>query len=143
MATTVTLVSLQTITRLDGTPISRAAQTIVADGVNVYRLAVGGIPLVGDAQAYLNGIADQLLTEAQQVGTADSNALTDKTAQDDIRARWIASVIHGKTPAQIYTAMQGAIDGWGSLAAAKADLRTWLPLMAAALAWMVMKDDQR
>jgi hypothetical protein len=67
---------------------------------------------------------------------------TDQLALDDIRARWLVSAIHGKTPAQIYTTMQGAIDGWASLAAAKADLRVWLPLLTAALAWTIFKDEQ-
>lgn len=66
-----------------------------------------------------------------------------ETAQADIKARWVASAIKGRTPQQIYTAMQASIDGWTSLAQAKADLRNWLPLMAAAIAWEVLQDIQQ
>lgn len=66
-----------------------------------------------------------------------------RVSQADIRTRWGTSSVHGKTPAQIYTLMQGQIDGWTSLAQAKADLRVWLPLLAAAVGWLVLPDDQR
>ena len=49
----------------------------------------------------------------------------------DVITRYLATEIAGKTPDQIYTLMQTAIDGITSLADAKAFLRKWLPLMAA------------
>lgn len=70
MATTVTILNLTTVNLRDGTPNSRAASTLVSDGVNTYRLPVGGIPLPpADAQVYLNGIAADLLAQAQATGT--------------------------------------------------------------------------
>ena len=33
----------------------------------------------------------------------------------------------------------GSIDGWSSLAQAKADLRDWLPLILAGLAWTAVE----
>jgi hypothetical protein len=59
--------------------------------------------------------------------------------EDDVNTRFDASVLKNKNPAQIYTAMQGQIDGWVSLADAQADLREWLPFMAALIAWKVQR----
>ena len=61
------------------------------------------------------------------------------TSATDIRARFAAHALKGKTPAQIYQLMQGRVDGWSNLAAARQDLRDWLPLLAAALAWLVVE----
>ncbi len=70
--------------------------------------------------------------------------LADAANLADVRARWVSfAALHNKTPAQIYTLMQGAIDGWTSLAQAKADLRIWLPALVAALGWTVMREQQR
>ena len=76
--------------------------------------------------------AGKTLTElAQEVALANAQ---------DVLDRWLASSLHGKSPAQLYTALQSAMDGWTSLADAKADLRQWLPLMAAVLAWKTLQD---
>jgi hypothetical protein len=58
----------------------------------------------------------------------------------DVASRWKTSAFHDKTPAQIYSLMQGRIDGWTSLAQAKTDLRDWLPLILAELAWTVLEE---
>lgn len=63
-----------------------------------------------------------------------------RAAREDARARFVASAIAGRTPEQIYTAMQTQMDTWGSLADAKRDLKAWLPLLAAVLAWEVISD---
>ena len=60
--------------------------------------------------------------------------------QSDVRDRWNLAALKDKTPAELYTLMQGRMDAWSNLAAAKADLREWLPLMAAAIAWMVIEE---
>jgi hypothetical protein len=49
--------------------------------------------------------------------------------------------LKGKTPAEIFTMMQNAMDSWTSLADARSDLREWLPLMAAAISWIVLDQD--
>jgi hypothetical protein len=36
--------------------------------------------------------------------------------------------------------MQNKMDGWTSLADAKADLREWLPLFGAIIAWKVINE---
>ena len=59
--------------------------------------------------------------------------------RSNIDTRFDASVIKNKTPAQIYTFIENQIDGWSTLADEKSDLRKWLPLMAAAIAWKVQK----
>ena len=58
--------------------------------------------------------------------------------REDARARFLLSQLANKTPEQIYTQMQGRMDNWSSLANAKSDLREWLPLIAAVIAWKVI-----
>jgi len=55
--------------------------------------------------------------------------------RDDARARFLLSQLVDKTPEEIYVLMQDRMDGWQNLSQAKADLREWLPLMAAVIAW--------
>lgn len=70
MTATVTILNLQNAIGPDGKAYGRVAATLVSDGVNTYRLPVGGIPLPpADAQTYLNGIAADLLAQAQATGT--------------------------------------------------------------------------
>ncbi len=58
----------------------------------------------------------------------------------DVLDRLAAAALIDKSPTQIYTQMQTQIDGWTTLAEAQDDLREWLPLMAAAIVWLVAKD---
>jgi hypothetical protein len=62
--------------------------------------------------------------------------------QADVQTRFDGSWLQGKTPGEIYTLMQERMDGWTSLADAKADLRVWLPLMAAAVAWGLQRNSR-
>lgn len=55
--------------------------------------------------------------------------------REDARARFLLSQLADKTPEQIFTQMQGRMDSWTSLTDAKSDLREWLPLFGALLAW--------
>ena len=61
--------------------------------------------------------------------------------REDARARFLLSQLANKTPEQIYAQMQERMDGWTSLADARADLREWLPLIAAVLAWKVIDQE--
>ena len=58
--------------------------------------------------------------------------------RDDARARFLLSQLADKTPEEIYVLLQDKMDGWQNLSQAKADLREWLPLMAAVIAWKVI-----
>ncbi len=58
----------------------------------------------------------------------------------DIRGRLDASGLRDKTPQQIYTQLQNQIDAWTTIGDEKADLREWLPLLAAAVVWLSSKD---
>jgi hypothetical protein len=85
---------------------------------------------------------------ATMTGIATIVAAHDPTDNDaaavaDIQTRWESSALHNKTPTQIYVAMQNQVDGWTSLAQAKADLRVWLPLLFAAVGWTILRDHQR
>lgn len=53
-----------------------------------------------------------------------------------------ASVLAGKTPAQIAAYFANEINAWASLADAKTDLLNWLPKMAAAIAWVVIEKEK-
>jgi len=58
--------------------------------------------------------------------------------RDDARARFLLSQLANKPPEEIYVLMQDRMDGWQNLSQAKSDLREWLPLMAAVIAWKVI-----
>jgi hypothetical protein len=47
-----------------------------------------------------------------------------------------------RSPQQITSYFEGQIDGWTSLAEAKADLRVWLPLFAQVLTYLVVEEDE-
>ncbi len=59
----------------------------------------------------------------------------------DIRDRILSSGLRDKSPSQIYTQLESQIDAWASLSEAKVDLKTWLPLMAAAIVWMLPRNN--
>jgi len=67
----------------------------------------------------------------------DAQLEAKESARADIDARFLLSQLANKTPQEIYTLMQNRMDSWASLADARADLREWLPLMAAIIAWKV------
>ena len=58
--------------------------------------------------------------------------------REDARARFLLSQLGDKTPEEIYVLMQDKIDNWSNLPQAKSDLREWLPLIAAVIAWKVI-----
>lgn len=60
-------------------------------------------------------------------------AETDHQALKDDAA---ASILMTRTPLEVYTLAQNQIDGWTSLADAKADLYAWLPVIGAAIAYL-------
>jgi len=51
----------------------------------------------------------------------------------DLKAAWQQTPLAGKTTAEIVSTLEQRIDSWSSLAAAKQDLQTWLPLLVAAV----------
>lgn len=75
----------------------------------------------------------------QAVAAHDTTVRTDEqiaavkytTDFGDVVTRYLNSNLASKTPAQIYTLLQGQVDGWASLADAKAGLREILPLVGA------------
>ena len=72
----------------------------------------------------------------------DPNALSvgeqKQAHRDDAQARFLLSQLANKTPEEIFTQMQNKMDSWSNLSQAKADLREWLPLLAAVIAWKVI-----
>lgn len=77
----------------------------------------------------------------QEQADEANRVASEQASVDDVRLRWSQyAFLKGKTPQEIYDLMQGAMDDWTSLTDARADLREWLPLMAAAIAWMLMRD---
>ena len=109
-----------------------------------YELAQAGLPVEGVAS---DGRIDysRELTAGEQT-TADSvvaehdpdGKLPSEANKDDARARFLLSQLADKTPEEIYTLMQDRMDSWTTLADARGDLREWLPLMAAVIAWKVI-----
>ncbi len=76
-----------------------------------------------------------LLTQGQQ----DEVDRVDNVV--DMKSRLDASGLRSKSPQQIYTQVQNQIDAWANIADMQADLREWIPLIAAAVVWMVSKKD--
>lgn len=77
---------------------------------------------------------------AAHTGHPDPAIAQDAANLTDVNGRWLVSQFHGKTPAQIFTQIQSDVDGWTTLAQAKASLRVLLPTLAAAIAATAMKD---
>ena len=75
------------------------------------------------------------------LSTGEQAVQTVATHKADVKARYLVHALKNKTPTQIYTYIEGQIDGWNSLADAKTDLHAWLPLIGAAIAWAVMEAD--
>lgn len=106
----------------------------IASKLSTWRNALPKPTEIDIEDALLNTVLPAVQAEQQAAQeTATNNA--------DVRARFLASALANKSPDEIYTLMQGQIDGWASLAEAKTDLRAWLPLMAAAIAWLVLKEN--
>ena len=89
---------------------------------------------------------DALTVECETLTAAyDPTLLTPgeraQQEQAEGRSRWAAlTALQGKSVAEIYDVVQARIDGWTSLAEAKADFREWMPLLVAAVAWNIMRD---
>lgn len=81
-----------------------------------------------DVQAVIDAHDPTELTQGE-INTAN---------REDARARFLASQLADKTPEEIFTLMQARMDSWSSLADARADLREWIPLLAAIIAWKVV-----
>jgi len=81
---------------------------------------------------------EEIQSIAESFGVALPQVEIDSKAnQLDVETRLNLSELADKTPTEIYTLMQGRMDSWTTLADARADLREWLPLMAAIIAWKV------
>ena len=109
-----------------------------------YELEQAGLPVEGVCE---DGRIDYTreLTAGEQ-STADAVVAAHDPEGDlpwllnkkDAEARFLLSQLANKTPEEIYTLMQDRMDGWQNLGQAKSDLREWLPLIAAVIAWKVI-----
>ena len=97
------------------------------DGTEVY-LFVPDAADEGEIQVVIDAHDPEALSVGEQ----------EQAHRDDVRARFLLSQLTDKTPQEIYTQMQGRMDNWSSLADARGDLREWLPLIAAVIAWKVI-----
>jgi len=75
------------------------------------------------------------------INAHDPNALSvgeqNEEYRDSVRQLLLNSPLANMTPNEIYIAVQNKIDGWTSLADAKADFREWEPLLWAVVMWLV------
>ncbi len=126
------------------------AEEFPVGGVNpellVEQLLANGIQSsLSQAQLVLHNVTPEEETTARVLLAAHDSAQLSISEirvvnQFDVDARFDVSVLKNKTPAQIYTSVQASIDGWANLAEAQADLREWLPLVFATIAWKVQHD---
>lgn len=118
--------------------------TVIGDMVDARRRFVSRLEVV--LSTSLTPEQDTAIRNAINAHNADTLTVgqvaedTRKVARNDARQRFLQHAIAGKTPEQIYTLIQGEIDGWASLTDAKNDLRAWLPLLASAVAWLVIEE---
>ena len=97
------------------------------DGTEVY-LFVPDAADEGEIQAVIDAHDPEALSAGE----------IKQAHRDDARARFLLSQLADKTPEEIYPLMQNRMDGGSNLGQAKSDLREWLPLMAAVIAWKVI-----
>ena len=97
------------------------------DGTEVY-LFVPDAADEGEIQVVINAHDPEALSAGE----------IKQSYRDDTRARFLLSQLANKTPEEIYTLMQNRMDSWTTLADARGDLREWLPLLAAVIAWKVI-----
>lgn len=75
---TITILELTTYPdALTGAPGGRTARLAISDGVNTYPLNYGGIPLAGDAQAWLDAQEASLLAQAQALSAPNPQLATE------------------------------------------------------------------
>ena len=83
--------------------------------------------------------AGEQITADAIVAAHDPNGdLPRNLNKKEAEARFLLSQLADKTPEEIYTLMQDRMDSWTMLADARGDLREWLPLLAAVIAWKVI-----
>ena len=97
------------------------------DGTEVY-LFVPDAADEGEIQVVINAHDPEALSAGE----------IKQVHRDDARVRFLLSQLANKTPEEIYTLMQSRMDGWQNLSQVRTDLREWLPLMAAVIAWKVI-----
>lgn len=77
---------------------------------------------------------------AEERVAAEAAAAEIEAKATEARGLWDNyAALKDKTPVKIFAIMQARMDAWTSLADARRDLREWLPLMAALIAWGVRK----
>lgn len=91
------------------------------------RLNVDSIP--ADEERAIRNVVNDHLSQLAQVEAARQLQL--QAEQTDVNTRFLTSNLANKTPAEIYTTVQGMVDSWGTVAQMRAGLRTILPLLAA------------
>jgi hypothetical protein len=113
-----------------------------------YEFEQAGLPVSGVSSdgrfQWSRKLTAQEETLAESIVAAhDPKGLLPREAnRKDAIARFKASAIADKTPAEIYTIVQSQIDGWTSLANAKADLRKWLPMAFALITQIIGNEEE-
>jgi len=77
--------------------------------------------------------AEYGLWVAEQAAVAQRESDADAVRQ----AKNAVAFLQNKTPAEIKAYMEGQVDGWSTLADAKADLRSWMTILAQVIAYLV------
>lgn len=151
MAITITLLTTRRVpTPEPPATLLIADMALTADSTSFVFLTTFLPPDTIDVQAYLNAHVNELWQLAQTRGTPitaqqvldyrlDAEALTALNTQ----WRTVLAPLKNLSPDQIATLVQNRINGWTTLAQAKADLVTWMPVLIAVVAWTTMKNSQR
>lgn len=118
------------------TPYLKTAVVVLDDGGEYRRAEIAGIPVDEDAETWIPAHYT-----AQQIWDSGIALTGTPLSTYDIVNKIRSSALYDMTPAEIYTTIQNAVDGWSSLADAKASLRNWLPLLIASVIWLVNGKD--
>jgi hypothetical protein len=91
-----------------------------------------------DVQSFVNSYDSSLTTDQLY-----QSFILDESIDADNQIKIDLSVFKQKSYLQIKTMIQNEIDGWTTLALARAGLRTWLPVILAALIFKAAKEIHR
>lgn len=122
------------------------AELRAALGARVAGISVSRVGADDDIIVHLTDLADDddAAIAADLVGSHDGGQLTDDERHAAHRASafgtLLGSAIGARTPNQMQTYLDGEIDNWATLADARRDLKAWLPIMAAAIVYLVREE---
>lgn len=115
---------------------------LTLDGQTIVRTSDGAnIPLNEcnrDYRGYLAWIAEGNTPDPADPLPPPTQAALNRA---EVQSTFEADQLHGRTPAEIKTLVENQIDGWTTLTQAKTGMKKLFPIMAQAIAWLVIDQE--